>query len=86
MKLMIFYQHYILLLIGLLQMIKKFLDTLYANENILYFDEDSDKVVFHCDKMGIRDIDFNNINLDNDFDEDNPGTNIHVRLLAWQKI
>ena len=80
MKLMIFCQHYILLLIGLLQMIKKFLDTLYANENILYFDEDSGKVVFHCDKMSIRDIDFNN--LDNDFDEDNPGAIIHVRLLA----
>ena len=29
------------------------------------------------------DIDLNSINLDNNFDEDDPGTIICVRLLAW---
>ena len=34
--------------------------------------------------MGILSIDLNNINLDNsNYDEDEPGTIIHVRLLAW---
>ena len=34
--------------------------------------------------MGILDIDLNCINLyDNNFDEDDPDTIIHVRLLAW---
>ena len=33
--------------------------------------------------MGILNIDLNNINLDNYFDEDDPDTIIHIRLLAW---
>ena len=32
--------------------------------------------------MGILNIDLNNINLDNNFDEDDPDTVIHVTLLA----
>ena len=56
---------------------------LYADENILYFDKDTANVVFIYNEMGILDIDFNSINLDNDFDEDNPDSIVHVRLLAW---
>ena len=33
--------------------------------------------------MGILNINLNNINLDNNFDEDDPDTNILIRLLAW---
>ena len=33
--------------------------------------------------MGIRNIDLNNINLDKNFDEDDPDTIILIRLLAW---
>ena len=33
--------------------------------------------------MGILNIDLNNINLDNNFDEDDPDTIIHIRILAW---
>ena len=33
--------------------------------------------------MDILDIDLNNINLDNNFAEDDPCTIIHVRILAW---
>ena len=33
--------------------------------------------------MGIVNIDLNNINLDNNFDEDDPETIILIRLLAW---
>ena len=33
--------------------------------------------------MGIVNIDINNINLDNNFDEDDPDTIILIRLLTW---
>ena len=63
-------------------MVKEPSTVLYACENILHFDKDS-AVVFIYSEMGILDIDLNNINLDNDFDEDNPGSIVYVRLLAW---
>ena len=57
---------------------------MYADENILYFNEDSGNVVFSCNEMSILNIDINNINLDNSFDEDDPDTIIIIiRLLAW---
>ena len=64
------------------KMIKKPYTSLYAEKNILYFNKDSGNVVFSCNKMSILNIDLNNINLDNNFDEDNPDTIIFVRLLA----
>ena len=33
--------------------------------------------------MGTFNIDINNINLDNNFDKDEPDTIILIRLLAW---
>ena len=33
--------------------------------------------------MGILNIDLNNVNLGNNFDKDDPGTIIHIRLFAW---
>ena len=33
--------------------------------------------------MGILNIDLNNINLDNNFDDNDPDTIILIRLLAW---
>ena len=39
-------------------------------------------VVFICNVIGIRNIDINNINPDNNFDEDDLDTIILVRLLA----
>ena len=54
-----------------------------AGENILYFSEDSENVAFHCNEMVVLNIDFNNINLNNNFDEDDPDIIILMRLLAW---
>ena len=65
------------------KIIKNLFTTMYAGENILYFNEDSGNVIFSCDEMGILNIEFNNINLDNNFDEDDPDTIILMRLLAW---
>ena len=56
------------------KMIKKPFTALYLDENILYFKEDSGNVVFSCNEMCILNIDLYNINLDNDFDEDDPDT------------
>ena len=33
--------------------------------------------------MGILNIDISNVNLDNNFDEDDPDTIFHIKLLAW---
>ena len=65
------------------KMIKKLFTGFYADENILYFNEDFCSVVFNCNEMCVLNIDVNNINLDNHFDENDPDTIIHVRLLAW---
>ena len=61
------------------KMIWKLFTALYADENILYFNEDSGNVVFNCNGMGILDIDLNNINLDYNFNEDDPNTIILIR-------
>ena len=44
--------------------IKKPFTALYADEKILYFNEDFLNLVFICNEMGILNIDLNNINLD----------------------
>ena len=66
------------------KMIKILFTALYADENRLYINEDFGNVVFICNGMGILNIDLNNINLgDTNYDKDDPGTIIHVRLLTW---
>ena len=65
------------------KMIKKLFAALYANENILYFNEDSGDAVFNYNEMGIFNSDLNNISLGDNFDEEDPYTVILVRLLAW---
>ena len=49
---------------------KKLYAAFCADENIIYFDEDSDNVLIFLNEMGILNIDLNNINLDNTIDED----------------
>ena len=64
--------------------VKKLLPTLYVDDNVLYFNEDSVKVLFSCNEMGILNIDLNNINLDvTYYNEDDPETIVHIRLLSW---
>ena len=45
-------------------MIKNFDDALFANADMLFFDEDSGKVTVLCDEMGILSVYIYNINLD----------------------
>ena len=65
------------------KMIKKLFTALYADENILYCNEDSGDAVFNYNEMGIVNINHNHINLDNNFEEHDPDTVILIRLLAW---
>ena len=73
--LMILWQHWNLVPIDLLQVkrLKNLYTALYANETILYFNEDSGNGVFNCNGIAILD-------LDNGFDED---AIILIKLLAW---
>ena len=46
---------------------------------------DSGDAVFSCNKMGIRSVNLNYINFyDTNYDEDDPESIIHIRLLAWR--
>ena len=65
------------------KMTKKLYTALCVDENILHLNEDSGNVVFSCNEMDIFNIDLNNINLDNNFGEDNLDSIILIRLLAW---
>ena len=63
------------------KIIKKLFTALYADENILYFDGDSDNIAFICNGMGILNTDLNNIKPnDTNYDKYDPDTIIHVRL------
>ena len=65
------------------KMIKKLFTALYEDKNILYFNEDFGDAVFNYNEMGIVNIDLNNINLDDNFDEEDPKNIILIRLLSW---
>ena len=65
------------------KMIKKLHNALFADDDIFFFDEDSGNVTIFSDEMGIRSVNNNNIDFDNvNFDEDNPETITHARLMA----
>ena len=46
-----------------IKMIQELFTALNADENILYFNEDSDNVIFSCNEMGILNINLKNIRL-----------------------
>ena len=55
---------------------------MYANYSLLFVDEESGDVIFCCNEMGILSVN-PNINLYNNFDEEDPDAIILIRLLAW---
>ena len=56
---------------------------MHAADGLLFFDEDSGDVTFCCNELDILRVNLNNINLVNDFDEDDSDNIIQIRLLAW---
>ena len=56
---------------------------MYADENMLYFNEDSRNVVFNYNETSIRNINLNFTKLDdNNFDKDDP--EIIIKSDFWQ--
>ena len=64
------------------KILNEFCDTLIANDDLLFLDEDFSKVAFYANQMGILRLDFDKINLNN-FLEDDPDTIIYVKILVW---
>ena len=58
---------------------------LHANDDILFHNEDFDKLTFIIIQKHILAVDLDKTNLDNDYnsDEDYPDIITHVSLLAW---
>ena len=65
------------------KMTKNLATDLKADDDVLYFNNDSANAVFSCNGMFIINVDPNNINLnDNNHNEDDPETIIRIRLLS----
>ena len=62
------------------KLIEKRYTVLHADDGLVFIDEDSGDVTFCCNEVGILGLKFININLDNNFDEDDP--DILIRFLA----
>ena len=59
-------------------------NAVFFNDDIVFVNADSNNVTFFSDDMGLVKVDVNNVSLDDVyFDDDDPETIIHVRLLAW---
>ena len=66
------------------KMVKKLHNPLFTDDDILFFKRDSANVTFSSDETDVFSVDLNNINFDDvNFDEDDPETIIHFRILAW---
>ena len=65
------------------KMLENLDNALHANDDILFYNEDFDKVTFIAYQKHILAADLDKINLDNNFNEYDPDTIIHIRLLAW---
>ena len=66
------------------KMLEKFHDAVNAKDDVIFFYENFIKVTFFAYEMAVLGVDLDKINLDSDnFNEDDPDTLIHTRLLAW---
>ena len=66
------------------KMIKKLDGDLFVKGDIIFVNEDYNNVTFFSDELHILSVDLININLDEiNFEEDDPETIVHVRLMAW---
>ena len=66
------------------EMLEKLDNALHANDDILFYNEDFDKVTLFACHRHILAVDLDKVNLDDDknFSEDDSDTLIHIRLLA----
>ena len=68
------------------KMLEKLDNTLHANNDILFCNEDFHKVTFIANEGRVVAVDLDKINLgnDNNFYEDDSDAIIHVKLLSWR--
>ena len=65
--------------------LEKLDNSVFSNCDIFFHNVCSNNIAFSCDEMGSNNIDGKNINLNDDnFDEYDPGTMNHVRLIIWR--
>ena len=62
------------------KMMKKFYNDLYADNDLLFFDNDSGDVTSCCNEMVILSVNHNNINLGDNFDKNDSDVIILIRL------
>ena len=55
---------------------------MYADDNLIFFGKDLGDLTFSFDEMGILSVNLNNINVYNNFDEDDHDTIIFIKVLA----
>ena len=69
------------------KVLEKFDNALHANDDILFYNEDFDKVTLTANNRHILAVYLDKINLNNNNNsyEDDPDTIIHIRLLAWHR-
>ena len=66
------------------KMINNRFTALYADKNMLYFNEYCGNAILSSNETGILNIDLNDINFDDtNYNDHDPETIIHIRLLAW---
>ena len=65
------------------KMLENFDNALHANDDMLFYSEYFDKVTFIANQKHILAVDFDKINLDNNFNKDDSDI-IHVQLLVWR--
>ena len=53
---------------------------MYADDGLIFFDNDSSNVTFCCNDIGILRVNLDNIVLDNNFDEGDPDIIILIKL------
>ena len=65
------------------KLLEKLDSSIFANGDIFFHDVDCNNIIFPNDDVVLSNIDLININLDDDiFDEDDPETINHVRLMT----
>ena len=62
--------------------LEKLGNALHANDDVLFYNEDFGKVTFIANQKHTLAVDLEKVNLDNNYNEDDPDTIIHIRLLA----
>ena len=60
----------------------KFVPDCYKNQEMCNKAVDNYSIISSCNEMGVLNIYLNNVNVDNNFDEDDPHTIILIKLLA----